>query len=98
MKDTSPCITAVLFSSYKLSKTLPVSTLLLFGPEMVLCGTLIFILLDGLFSYHTEHHQIDMPLHLSASLSIHTGTVCKCCASDTTTEGASEQNYTYHRI
>ena len=41
--DTSPHITAVLFSSYKLPKTLLVTTLLLFGPVMLLCGTFLFL-------------------------------------------------------
>ena len=46
MTDTSPHITAVFFSSYKMPKTLPVTMWLLFGPVTLLFGTFVFILLS----------------------------------------------------
>ena len=59
MTDTSPCITVVFFSSYKLPKTLPVTTLLLLGPEMLLCGSFLFKLLSERFVKVSdcEHHE-----------------------------------------
>ena len=42
--DSSPRIAAVFFSSYKWPKTVTVSTLLLFGPVMLLCGKFLCIL------------------------------------------------------
>ena len=44
--DTSPHTSAVFSSSYKLPKTLTVSTLLLFGHVTLLCGTYLFIKLS----------------------------------------------------
>ena len=41
--DSSPQITVVFFCKYKLQKTLPVTTLLLFGHATLLCGTFLFI-------------------------------------------------------
>ena len=46
--DTCPGITAVFLSSYKLPERWPVTTLLLFGHVMLLCGTFLFILLSEL--------------------------------------------------
>ena len=46
MTDTSPRTTVVFFSSYKLSKTLPVIMLLLFGHVTLFCGTFLLILLS----------------------------------------------------
>ena len=51
MTDTSSCITAVFFSSYKLPKTVTVTMLWLlfysyFGPVTLLCGTFLFVLLS----------------------------------------------------
>ena len=41
--EASPRISAVLFSSYKLPKTVTVTTLLLFGQVTLLCGTFLCI-------------------------------------------------------
>ena len=43
--DTSPCTAAVFFPSYKLPKTVTVTTVLLFGQAVLLCGTFLSILL-----------------------------------------------------
>lgn len=60
-----------------------------------ICGTLLFILLDegpGLLS----DCQTNAPLLHAAGLSIHTGLVRQCCASDTNSGSASEaqRNFT----
>ena len=72
--DPSPCITAVFFSSYKVPKTVTVTTLLLFGHVTLLYGIFIFILLSEGPRAHT----------LRCRLIIHTSLVRQCCASDTT--------------
>ena len=58
MTDTSPRISAVFLP--ELPKTLPVTTLMLFGPVTLLCGTFLFMLplRAAGFSIHTgEVHQ-----------------------------------------
>ena len=44
--DASPHISVVFFSSYKMPKTVTVTTLLLFGHVTLLCGTFVFIELN----------------------------------------------------
>ena len=44
--DASPPTAVVFFSSYKLSKTVTVTMLLMFGPVMLLCGTSLCIKLS----------------------------------------------------
>ena len=90
MTDTFQSITAVFFSLYKLTKTLPGTTLLMFGPVTLLCGT-FFGWVKDLLSYRIANairstHQ----LH-TAGLSIHTGTVQQ--TSKTTSGGASETQW-----
>ena len=46
MTDASPCISAVFSSSYKLLKTVTVSTLPLFGQVMLLCGKFSLYLVE----------------------------------------------------
>ena len=46
MRDTSTNVTVVFCSLYKLPETQPVTTLLLFRPVTLLCGTFPFILLS----------------------------------------------------
>ena len=48
-------MTAVVLSLYKLPKTLPVTTLMLFSPPTLVCRTFPFILLSegSVFGYHT---------------------------------------------
>ena len=45
--DNSPHLTATFFSSYKLPETWTLTTLLLFGPVTLLCGTFPCIFLSG---------------------------------------------------
>ena len=58
-------ITVVFLPSYKSPKTLPVTTLLLFGPVTLLCvlkcGTFLFYRMSIWLS-DCEHHQTDTPL------------------------------------
>ena len=76
MTDASPHITWVFSSSYKLQQTLPVTTLLLFGPVTLLCGSLLFHLkTEGSVQLSDcEHHQTDSSLIHTASFSMHTDT------------------------
>ena len=77
MTDASPHITWVFSSSYKLQQTLPVTTLLLFGPVTLLCGSLLFHLkTEGSVQLSDcEHHQTDSSLIHTASFSMHTDTL-----------------------
>ena len=81
MTDTSP----ISFSSYKFPKTIPDTTLLLFGPVSLLCVIFLFTLLSegSVKSSDCEHHQFNR----DGSLPITSG-------------GASElpRNFTPHHI
>ena len=67
--DASPGTSDVLFSSYKLPKT--VTTLLLFGPVTLLCGTFLFIKLSEGPVLLSDCQT----LICAVGLSIHTGLV-----------------------
>ena len=98
--ETSLRITVVLFCSYKLQKTLPVTMLLLCGHATLLCETFfLFCWVKDLFSYHTVNTIRSTSLH-APGLSIHTGLVHQCPTSDTSSGGTSEvqRNFTPHRI
>ena len=68
--DASPRSAVVFFSSYKLQKTVTVTTLLLFGHVTLLCGKLLFTMLSQLLDCQTN-----MPPLPAAGLSNHTGLV-----------------------
>ena len=71
----SPRTTVVFFhSSYKLPKTLTVTTLLLFGHVTLLCGKLLFIKLSDRPVQLSDCQTDTLPLR-AASLSVHTGSV-----------------------
>ena len=72
--DTSPCISVVFSFSYKLPKTVTVTTLLLFGPVMLHHGTFLFIWL-GEGPVQFSDCAIDTPSLHTAGLSVHTN----CC-------------------
>ena len=80
VSEAFPCMDVVFFSSYKLSKTLPVATLLLIGPVMLLCGLrcgtfLLYVMSEDLFWLSDcEHHQTNTPLFRASGFSIHTDT------------------------
>ena len=70
--DASPRISVVFFSSYKLPKTVTVTTLILFGHVKLLCGNLS----EG--PVQLSDCLIDTPL-----VSVHTGSVRQSYARDT---------------
>ena len=95
--DASPHISAVFFSSYKMPKT--VTTLLLLGHVMLLCGTFLCIKLsDG--PVQLTDRPIDTPPIRTAGSSIHTGSVLQLHSPDTTSRGRSwpERNLTPRRL
>ena len=72
--DTSPRTAVVFFSSYKLPKTVKVTTLILFGHITLLCGKFLFIKLsEG--PVQLSDCTIDSPPLHATGLSIHTGLV-----------------------
>ena len=93
----SPCITLVLFTSYKLPKTVTVSTLCLFG-HVALWDFYLYFVEWGICVVIT--HQTNIPSICAAGLSIHTGSVRQYCASDNTSRGGSvpEWNFTPRRL
>ena len=83
--DASPRTAVVFFSSYKLPKTVPVTTLPLFGHVTLLCGKCIYFKLsEG--PVQLSDCTIGTPPLRATSLSIHTDPVRQQYGTDTTSK------------